>query len=143
MSRFGQRNRVRDWGRLAAKLGLLLTDPKLRNAIGNEFRDRMENITDRASGTYEDAMDRLAAAGDALQGRRRTDWYSSAIAMALGFGIGAGVGMLLAPNSGRETRQAIRDRAADLKSKVVESTSSAMGSMRSASEGMRPTGTEM
>lgn len=101
----------------------------------------MDYAADTIARKYEDAVDRLGAAGDALQGRR-SDWSRSAVALLAGIGIGAGVGVLLAPMTGRETRQAIRNRATDLKNKVAESTSAPMGSVRASSGIMRPTGTE-
>jgi len=55
--------------RLAAKLGLLLTEPKVRSAIANQVRDRADAVTDTIADKYEDALDRLEAAGAALQGR--------------------------------------------------------------------------
>jgi gas vesicle protein len=114
---------TKDWVRMAAKLSLLFTEPKVRAAINNQIKDRVENLTDRVSekfddvsdtvaGKYEEAADRLEAAADALQGK--TSWVSPVTGFLLGVGIGAGLGILLAPASGSEIRESVRDKAADV-----------------------------
>jgi hypothetical protein len=122
------RRRTREWVNLAIKLGLLLTEPKVRAEVANGLNDRADHVTEAIAGRYKDAVDRLEAASDALRGRR--DWSSHAVAMLLGIGIGVGVGTLLAPASGEETRHAIRDRVTDMKNKVAESASSAARHIR-------------
>src|SRR5580700_9210512 len=116
----GQQSTVKNWVRLAAKLSLLLTEPKIRKAIGNRVKDSVDDLTDTVTNKYddvvetvgskyEDAIDRLEAAADALQGR--TNWPSRVTGFLLGVGVGAGLGILLAPASGIETRESIRDHA--------------------------------
>jgi len=56
MRNFGSRNTVKDWARLAAKLGLLLTEPKVRSAIANQVRDRADAVTETIADKYEDAL---------------------------------------------------------------------------------------
>ena len=131
---------LRDWARLAAKLGLLLTEPKVRSAIGDQLKDRVNFVTDTVATKYEDAVDRLEAAGAALQGR--SYWPSRVMGFLLGVGVGAGVGILLAPAAGSETREAIRGKAIGMKNTVVESASTATGKIRQSATGMPSTGTE-
>lgn len=125
-----RKNTTKDWVRLAAKLSLLFTEPKVRAAIGNQIKDRVDDLTDRVSGKfdgvsdavsdkYEDAADRLEAAADALQGK--TVWPSRLTGFLLGVGIGAGLGLLLAPASGSEIRETVRDKAADMTDKFRRS----------------------
>jgi hypothetical protein len=133
-------SKTREWARLAFKLGVLLTEPKVRSAVANQMKDRVDSVTDAIADKYENAIDRLGAAGDALQGK--SHWPSNAVAMLLGVGVGAGIGILLAPASGGETRQAIRDRAMDMKSRATESASSAAGHIRSTIARVPSTGTE-
>jgi hypothetical protein len=133
------RNRVKYWVRLAAKLGLLLTEPGIRSMFADQVKDRMDNLSDTVSRRYEDAVDRLEAAGAALQGR--SHWTSRTAGFLLGVGLGAGLGILLAPRAGSETRDAIRGKAVDVKDKVAESASRATGKLRQSVTSMPPTGT--
>jgi hypothetical protein len=132
---------MKDWARLAARLGLLLTEPGVRAAVSDQVKDRVDNVTDTIASKYEDAVERLEAAGAALQGRT-TYWPSRAMGFLLGVGVGAGLGILLAPGSGSETREAIRGKAVDVKNKVVESASMATDKIRQSVTSMPPTGTE-
>jgi hypothetical protein len=136
----GKMNRAKDWVRLAAKLGVLLTEPKVRAAIADRLKDRVDDVTDQVTSKYEDAVDRLESAADALRGRRY--WPSRMGGFLLGIGVGAGLGILLAPASGSETRQAVRDKATDVKNKVVESAASATGKIRRSVTNMPSTGTQ-
>jgi hypothetical protein len=103
-------------------------------------KDRADNLSDTIARKYEDAIDRLEAAGAALQGR--SSWPSRTTGFLLGVGVGAGLGILLAPRAGSETREAMRDKAMDVKTKVVESASIAAGKIRQSVTSMPPTGTE-
>jgi hypothetical protein len=145
------KNSVRNWLRLAAKLGLLFTEPKVRAAVRDSIKDRLDDMTDSASsryndvsesvaGGYQEAVGRLEAAADALQGRNY--WVSRLTGFALGVGIGAGLGILFAPAAGQETRDAVRDKATDVKNKVFESAASATGKIRRSVASMPSTGTE-
>jgi len=140
MQNAGTRNTAKDWVRLAAKLGVLLTEPKVRAAIADRLKDRVDDVTETVASKYEDALDRLESAAAALRGRNH--WPSRATGFLLGVGVGAGLGMLLAPASGSETRQAVRDRAVDMKNKVVESAASATGKIRRSVSKMPSTGTQ-
>jgi hypothetical protein len=141
MRNAGTRNTVKDWVRLAAKLGVLLTEPKVRAAIADRLKDRVDDVTETVANKYEDAVDRLESAAAALRGG--SYWRPSrATGFLLGVGVGAGLGILLAPASGSETRQAVRDKAADVKNKVLESAASATGKIRRSVSKMPSTGTQ-
>jgi len=132
---------AKDWVRLAAKLGVLFTEPKVRSAIADRLKDQVDDVTDAVTSKYEDAVDRLESAAAAFHGRR-SYWPSRVGGFLLGIGVGAGLGILLAPAPGSETRQAVRDKAADVKNKVVESAASATGKIRRSVTNMPSTGTE-
>jgi len=124
------KNTMTDWLRLAARLSLLFTEPKVRAAVGNRIKDSVDDITDTVSGKYEDisdtvaarydtAVDRLEAAADAFQGKGY--WPSRATGFLLGVGVGAGLGILLAPASGSETRESVREKAVDVTNRIRRS----------------------
>lgn len=140
MRNIRSRDTLRKWARLAARLGLLLTEPGVRAAVGDQVKDRVDKLSDTITRKYEDAADRLEAASAALQGRGHGS--SRTAGFLLGAGLGAGLGILLAPRAGSETREAMRDKAIDVKSKVVESASKAAGKVRQSVTSMAPTGSE-
>jgi hypothetical protein len=147
MRNSGYKNRLMDLSRLFAKLGLVLTDPKLRAAINDEVQDRVDHVKNRVgdvadtfASRYDDAADRLDAARSALQGRDY--WPSRAVGFLLGVGVGAGLGLLLAPTKGTETREAMRDKAVAIKNKIVDSASNASAQVRRSMGSMPSTGTE-
>ena len=137
MRNSGRMNAAKDWVRLAAKLGVLFTEPKVRSAIADRLKDQMD---DTVTSKYEDAVDRLESAAAALRGRSYRP--SRVVGFLLGVGVGAGLGILLAPAPGRETRQAVRDKATDVKNRVVESAASATGKIRRSVTNMPSTGTQ-
>jgi hypothetical protein len=125
-----RKNTAKDWLRTAAKLSLLFTEPKVRAAMGDRVKDtaddfshtvadKYDDLTDSVAGKYEGAVDRLEAAADALRGGGY--WPSRVTGFLLGIGVGAGLGILLAPTSGSETREAVRGKAADLTDKIRQS----------------------
>ena len=127
MRNMGSKYTTKDWVRLAAKVSLLFTEPKVRAAIGSQIKERVDNLSDRVSGAfddvsdtvsskYEDAADRLEAAADAIQGK--SYWPSRVTGFLLGVGVGAGLGLLLAPASGNETRETVRDKAAQMTDRI-------------------------
>jgi hypothetical protein len=140
MRNSGTMNTAKDWVRLAAKLGVLFTEPKVRSAIADRLKDRVDDVTDTVTSKYEDAVDRLESAAAALHGR--SHWPSRVTGFLVGVGVGAGLGILLAPAPGSETRQAVRDKATDVKNKVVESAASATGKIRRSVTNMSSTGTQ-
>jgi gas vesicle protein len=133
-------NTAKDWVRLAAKLGVLFTEPKVRSAIADRLKDQVDNVAETVTSKYEDAVDRLESAAAALRGRSYRP--SRLTGFLLGVGVGAGLGILLAPAPGSETRQAVRDKAVDVKNKVFESAASATDKMRRSVAKMPSTGTQ-
>jgi gas vesicle protein len=138
MASFGRRRTAKQWARFAMKIGLFVTDAKLWSAINNQLRERAEDISDSMRDTYEETTNRLDNAQAALRGR--THWLGSTVGFLGGVGIGVGLGMLLAPVSGEEARSVIRDRAANVKSKVADFATSSSGSSQFRS-GQASTGT--
>lgn len=141
MRNFGTKNRAKDWVRLGAKLSLLFTDPKVRSAIGDRLKDGVDSLTDTVASTYEDAADRVEAAAAAFQ-RKRT-WPSRAAGFLVGAGIGAGLGILFAPASGAETRDAVREKAVAMKNRAFESAAAATERIRQSASSMPSTGMEV
>jgi gas vesicle protein len=146
---------TKDWVRLGAKLSLLFTEPKVRKAVGDRIKDGVDDISDTIASTiaskyedvnetmaskYDDAVKRVNAAKSALQGRGY--WPSRAAGFLLGIGVGAGLGILLAPASGRETRDAVRDKAVAAKNRAFRSAAVATERIRQSVATMPFTGTE-
>ena len=52
---------TKDWVRLAAKLSLLFTEPKVRRAVGERIKDGVDDITETVTGKYEDVSDAVAS----------------------------------------------------------------------------------
>lgn len=136
MRNIGNKN-VKDWVRLAAKLSLLFTEPKVRAAVGDRIKDSVSDLTDSVSSKYEDVSDTVSSKYadavdrlDALRGKNY--WPSRVTGFLLGVGVGAALGILLAPASGSETRETVRGKAADVTNKIRRSV------LR-----MPPTGTEV
>jgi hypothetical protein len=69
----------------------------------------MEDISDRARDTYTEASRRASRAVEVVRGEDHSS-MNAAAALLVGVGVGVGVGLLLAPASGRETRENISDR---------------------------------
>jgi gas vesicle protein len=138
------KSNVKDWLRVAAKAGLLFTDPKVRSAVGDDLKERMGDVSDSVTNQYDTAASRLDNAVSALQGR--SQWPSRVAFLLVGIGVGAGVGILLAPASGRETRESVRDRAIDLKNdlknRAFDGASSEAASLRRSVTSMHATGTQ-
>ena len=134
------RNTFKDWARMAAKLGVLLTEPRVRAAVSDQLKDRADSVSDTIAAKYEKIADRLESVGASLHAR--SEWPTRAMGFLLGVGVGAGLGILLAPAAGSETREAIRGRVVDAKNKVVESASTATHKIRQSVTSMPSTGTE-
>jgi len=54
--------KINSWIRLAANLGLLLTDAEMRRDAGREVKARVDRVAEAISDRYDDAADRLGPA---------------------------------------------------------------------------------
>jgi gas vesicle protein len=145
------RRKVQNWARGAVKLGLLLTDPKVRNAITDTFRDSFSDVSDtlsdkysdvskQVSHKYEDVMDRLDSVAENF--RHPNPWPARVGGFLMGVGVGVGLGILFAPAPGSETRETVTDRVNEMKDRVVQSANTATSKIRSSVTSMPSTGTE-
>ncbi len=138
MASFGRRRDAKHWARFAMKIGLFLTDAKLWSAINRQLRERTEDISDSMRDRYEESGGRFDDAHAALLGE--SHWFGSTLCFLGGVGVGVGLGMLLAPVSGEQARSVIRDRAANVKSKVADFAKGSSGTSQFRSSQV-PTGT--
>lgn len=107
--RYSRSNNMRDWARVAAKIGVLLCEPKVRAAIGRRVKNRVESATDVIAGKYEDAIERMEAAETAFR-RGRRSWSPGIAGILFGIAAGTGIGLLLAPgvsNTAGKIREAM------------------------------------
>lgn len=118
-----------DWARFAMKWGLLLTDAALWEAVSGDLKHAAESVSNRVSRRYEGRPVRDPEPSIVL--RSGPDWFGRTTSLLAGIGLGVGVGLLFAPSSGEETREAIRDKAVDIKNKVGDA---AVRTMRFRSE---------
>jgi hypothetical protein len=123
--------KIKNWSRMAARVGVLLADPKVRKEVGNFLKHRFNAISEVASDRYDEGLHRMTAAGDALRGR--SPWRARTVGFLAGVGVGAGIAILVAPNSGAQTRGAIRSRASAVSKGVGDSASSVVAKFSSRS----------
>jgi hypothetical protein len=86
--------------------GLYLVDQPERAT--REMRDRVREGFSDATDRLSDVGDRLSDVSDRLTGQDRTLRY--VLSFAAGVGIGVGVGILMAPDSGEETRRNVANK---------------------------------
>jgi YtxH-like protein len=86
--------------------GLYLVDQPERAT--RNVRDRVRDGINDASDRFSDIGDRLSDAGDRLTGQDNTLRY--VLSFAAGVGLGVGVGILMAPDSGEETRRSVTNK---------------------------------
>ena len=122
MAMLGRRSALKNWARIALKVGLLLTDAKLWASINDQVGEHVGDAHDLLKKRYEDTTERLQDARDALRGR--SHWVGPAASFVGGVGLGLGIGMLFAPARGEETRGAIRDKAIDITHRVSDMAAS-------------------
>lgn len=98
-----KRKHATNWLRFVMKLGLLATDAAVWTSVNRMLNDRQEGSLRLRENISDDL------------GRRqgRSHFWS----IMTGAAIGVGVGMLLAPMSGEEARNTIRDKASDVRDK--------------------------
>lgn len=107
--------KVRDRNNLLKALlgaGLYMLDP-----VRDRIAGRIDDMSERAQDTYEEAADRLDRAGRAIRGED-SHVLGTLTALLVGVGIGVGVGMLIAPASGEETRNNIAGKVQDVTDRV-------------------------
>jgi hypothetical protein len=134
------REKIKNWTRIAAWLGVLLTEPKVRARIGQSIKDRAESFADKAGSKYDEAVHRMGGARDALRGK--TSRGPQVAGFLAGLGIGAGLGLLLAPSPGSETRNAVRAKATAAGNKIASSASVLAKSFGQSGSQIPRTGTE-
>jgi len=132
--------KIKNWTRIAAWLGVLLTEPKVRAKIGQSIKDRADSFADKAGSKYDEAVHRMESARDALRGK--TSRGPQVAGFLAGLGIGAGLGLLLAPSPGSETRNAVRAKATAAGNKIASSASMLAKSFGQSGSHIPRTGTE-
>ena len=96
---------------------LLGTSVYLLDSLRGRLSEGMDDISDRARDTYDEASRRASRAKDAIRGEDHHH-LSTAAALLIGVGVGVGVGMLLAPASGEETRSTISNKVQEFGDRV-------------------------
>ena len=91
---------------------------RLSGAALEDLRTKGEDLRTKAEETYDTAADRFRRASDVIRGNDRP-LMGPVVAGLLGFGIGVGVSLLLAPESGRQTRNNIANQARDIRDRIV------------------------
>lgn len=89
----------------------------LLDSLRNRLNDGIDDLTDRARDTYDEAAKRASRATDVIRGEDHRG-MGTAAALLLGIGVGVGVGMLLAPASGEETRSTISNKVQEFSGRV-------------------------
>ena len=92
--------------------GLYMLDP-----LRDRLADRIDEVSERAKDTYDNAVDRVSSVSDRIRGRE-SDTMGNIGWMLLGVGVGVGVGMLLAPASGEETRSNLAGKVHEVGDRV-------------------------
>ena len=105
------------------KWGLILTDLALWEAVADDIRHATHSVSDRVRRKYDGRLDREQEEEMVASVKSGPDWFGRTTILVAGVGIGLGVGLLFAPQTGREAREAIRDRAEDLKDRITDAAS--------------------
>lgn len=96
---------------------LLGTGVYLIDSLRDRLSDGIDDISDRARGTYSEASRRVSRASNVIRGEDHRG-LTTAAALLLGVSVGVGVGMLLAPASGQETRRDISNKVQEFGDRV-------------------------
>ena len=94
---------------LGVGLSLLEQSEQSTKKTRNRAADNMNDLRDLAHEKYETATDRMARASRAIRGEDNQA-VGNVLRLAAGVGVGIAIGLLLAPASGEETRNAIADK---------------------------------
>ena len=96
---------------------LLGTSVYLLDSLRGRLNEGIDELSDRARDTYSEASRRAGRAAEMIRGEDHGG-INSAAALLIGLGVGVGVGLLLAPASGRETRENISGRVQEFGGRV-------------------------
>lgn len=96
---------------------LLGTSVYLLDSLRSRLSEGIDDISDRAHDTYGEVSRRTSRAMQAVRGDHGSG-INSAMALLAGVGVGVGVGLLLAPASGKETRDTISNKVHDFGGRV-------------------------
>jgi len=96
---------------------LLGTSVYLLDSLRGRLNEGIDELSDRARDTYGEASRRAGRAAEVIRGEDHRG-MNPAAALLVGVGVGVGVAMLLAPASGKETRNAISNRAHEFGGRV-------------------------
>jgi hypothetical protein len=100
-------------------LNLMLgTGIYLLESMRGRMAGTVEDLRSRAQDTYETATDRVSRAAEVIRGDDGSNVLGTVGAALLGLGVGVGIGLLLAPASGKETRDNIAEKARDIRERV-------------------------
>jgi hypothetical protein len=90
-------------------VGFLMTEPRQRRRIYSRMSDQVNDAVDRASRGYEAVADRIEDLYQTACGEDHRA-FSGTTSFLIGVGVGAGFGLLIAPASGKKTRETIAGR---------------------------------
>ena len=88
---------------------LLGTSVYLLDSLRSRLSEGIDDLSDRARDTYSEASRRAGRAVEVVRGEDHGG-INAAAALVVGVGVGVGVGLLLAPASGKETRDTISNK---------------------------------
>src|SRR5664279_514815 len=123
---------------IAAGTGMFLLEQSNRYAprMRSRMNDSMDDLKDRAKDAYDVIADRVTGI------TRRQDEHSglwNLVRFAAGVGIGIGIGMLMAPDTGEQTRSRLADKAQEIGDNVKQKFN--QDAKRYQREGLQATGT--
>lgn len=96
--------------------------PRIRHKIG----DQVDDLVDRAKDAYHAAADRAVDVSKSLRKRNNHSATGAALKFAAGIGVGVGAALLMAPNTGRHTRQRLAEKAQELGNNLRHRVNSGM-----------------
>jgi len=104
---------------------LLGTSVYLLDSLRGRLNEGIDDLSDRAHDAYSEASRRAGRAVEVVRGEDHRG-INSAAALLLGVGVGVGVGLLLAPASGRDTRNQISNKVQEFGGRVRDKFASEM-----------------